>query len=293
MERIVKQPDLLLCADFHLRDTIPVARLDNYLQTQCRKLSFINELQKKYRIPILHAGDLCDTWKTSPFLLSFIMENLPKQFFTVIGNHEAPSHNLDLIGKSGLNVLATAGIITILNRCHFGQEPTEPSFVIKNRNILVWHKMVWQGKKPYPTCTDEPASNILKKYPQFDLIVTGDNHKTFVEYYEGRVLVNPGSMMRMDADQADHKPSVFLWYASDNSVQQVFLPIEEGVVSRSHLIKNEERNERLDSFISKLNSDYSVSLSFEDNLQSFFKINNTSKDIQDIIYASIEINTKV
>jgi predicted phosphodiesterase len=290
MERIKqeKQPDLILCADFHLRDTIPVCRLDNYLKTECNKLNFISELQKRYNVPILHSGDLCDTWKTSPFLLSFIMENLPKQFFTVIGNHEAPSHNLDLIGKSGLNTLATAGTITILNRCHFGQEPTEPSFVVKNRNILVWHKMVWKGKKPYPTCTDEPASVILKKYPEYDLIVTGDNHRTFVEQYEGRLLVNPGSLMRMDADQVDHKPSVFLWYASDNTVQQVFLPIEEGVISRVHLEQKEERDERISAFVEKLSGEYETSLSFEENLEAFMKVNNVEKSVQEIIYKSIE-----
>jgi predicted phosphodiesterase len=264
MERIVKQPDLILCADFHLRDTTPTCRLDNYISTQCRKLNFIKDLQKKYSIPILHAGDLCDTWKTSPFLLSFIMENLPDQFFTVIGN------------------------IKILNRCHFGQEPTEPSFVVKNRNILVWHKMVWQGKKPYPTCTDEPASTILKKYPEYDLIVTGDNHKTFVEHYEGRVLVNPGSLMRMDADQVDHKPCVFLWFAESNTVQQVFLPIEEGVVSREHLIVKEERDSRIEAFVSKLNDNYEMSLSFEQNLEEFMKVNKVDEEVKKIIYQVIE-----
>jgi DNA repair exonuclease SbcCD nuclease subunit len=293
MERIKqeKQPNLILCADLHLRETVPVCRTDDFIAAQWRKMDFIKDLQKRYSIPVLCGGDIFDHWKPSPFLLSETMKHLPDQFFTVLGNHDLPQHALSMIDKCGVNVLKEAGKITILNRCHFGQEPTEPSFVIKNRNILVWHQMVWQGKKPYPTCTDDPASTVLKKYPQFDLILCGDNHKTFcassneIEY---RWLVNPGSLMRMDADQIDHKPSVFLWYASDNTVQQVFLPIEEGVVSRTHLEQKEERDGRIDAFVSKLNDDYSVSLSFEDNLTEFMKVNKTDEEVKKIIYTSIE-----
>ena len=287
MERIVRQPDLILCADLHLRETVPVARTDDFVAAQWRKMDFIKDLQKKHSCPVLCGGDVFDHWKPSPFLLSETMKHLPDQFFTVLGNHDLPQHALSLIDKCGVNVLKEAGKITILDTCHFGQIPISPSLVIKGRNILVWHQMVWQGSKPYPTCTDAPASSVIKKY-NFDLMLCGDNHKTFVEHYDGRVLVNPGSLMRMDADQIDHKPSVFLWYAESNTVEQVFLPIEENVISRAHLEIKEERDSRMESFIEKLNSDYSISLSFEQNLTEFFKANNTDEEIKKIIYASIE-----
>jgi DNA repair exonuclease SbcCD nuclease subunit len=139
----------------------------------------------------------------------------------------------------------------------------------------------------YPTCTDLPASSILKKYPQFSLILCGDNHRTFVEEYEERLLVNPGSLMRMDADQIDHKPSIFLWY-SDNSVKQIFLPIEEGVVTRTHLVEKEERNARMDAFVTKLNDDYKTTVSFEENLTQFFSANEVDPETKQIIYNVIE-----
>jgi DNA repair exonuclease SbcCD nuclease subunit len=289
MERIKQNnPDAIFVSDLHLRETTPIARTDDYMKSQWRKMDFIKDLQKRYSIPVLCGGDIFDHWKPSPFLLSETIKHLPNQFFTVLGNHDLPQHALSLIDRCGVNVLKEAGKITILNRCHFGQESTEPSFVIKGRNILVWHKMVWQGKKPYPTCIDEPASSILKRYPAYSTILCGDNHKTFVEQYEGRLLVNPGSLMRMDADQVDHKPCIFLWYASDNTVQQVFLPIEEGVVSRIHLEQKEERDERISAFVEKLQGEYETSLSFEDNLSEFMKVNNVDKTVREIIYASIE-----
>jgi hypothetical protein len=92
----------------------------------------------------------------------------------------------------------------------------------------------------------------------------------------------------MDADQVDHKPCVFLWYSDTNTVQQVFLPIVEGVISREHLEVKEERDNRIASFIEKLSGEYEVSLSFERNLEEFLKANNVDETVKSIIYKSIE-----
>jgi DNA repair exonuclease SbcCD nuclease subunit len=292
MERIVKQPSAIFCADLHLRETNPICRTDDYTKAQWRKMDFIKDLQKRYSCPVVCGGDVFDHWKPSPYLLSETMKHLPDRFCSVMGNHDLPQHSLSLIDKSGINVLKEAGKLTILSGVHFGQEPdtnfsTNFEFGEKGQ-LLVWHTMVWQKVKPYPTCIDPPASAILKKYPKYTTILCGDNHKTFVEQYEGRLLVNPGSLMRMDADQIDHKPCVFLWFAETNTVQQVFLPIEEGVVSREHLIVKEERDERITAFVEKLSGNYETSLSFEQNLEEFMKVNNIDNEVKQIIYKSIE-----
>lgn len=288
MERIVKKPSAIFCADLHLRETVPIARTDDYVSAQWRKMDFISNLQKRYSCPVYCGGDVFDHWKPSPYLLAETIKHLPKSFITCLGNHDLPQHSLDLMNKCGVNVLREAGMLVVTGT-HFGQIPEERTAVFNNNKLLVWHTMVWQKTKPYPTCVDPPASAILKKYPMYSTILCGDNHKTFVEQYEGRILVNPGSLMRMDADQIDHKPSVFLWYSSDNTVEQVFLPIEEGVVSREHLIVKEERDNRIDAFIAKLSNDYETKLSFEDNLENFFKANEISEDVRGIIYKAIEI----
>jgi DNA repair exonuclease SbcCD nuclease subunit len=297
MERIKKQPSLILCSDFHLREETPVCYTGDYQKEQWNCIGFISDLQKEYDCPVVHAGDLFDKWKPSPWLLTMTIRHLPKRFYSIAGQHDLPQHSFHLIEKSGINTLAEAEKIVFLPRVHWGDKPedfhyqqdagVEDWLGIKDKKILVWHKMVWQNKKPYPTCVDPPASSILKKYPQFSLILCGDNHRTFVEEYEGRLLVNPGSLMRMDADQIDHKPSIFLWY-SDNSVKQIFLPIEEGVVTRTHLVEKEERNERLEAFVTKLNDDYKTTVSFEDNLTQFFNANEVDPETKQIIYNVIE-----
>ena len=291
MERtkVNKKPDLILCADFHLRDTNPVCRTDNFISAQTKKLNYISDLQFKYDCPVLHTGDLWDTWKPSPFMITYAIKYLPKVFWTILGNHDLPQHSLELIDKCGVNTLAEAGRIKIIKGCHWGEVPDEKSTIeIKGRSILVWHIMAYQGKKPWPDCTDPLAAGLLRKYPDWDLITLGHNHKTFHEEHEGRLLVNPGSLMRMDADQINHKPCVYLWFAEDNTVQKVFLPIEDNVISREHIERKEERDNRIDAFVSRLDGDWEAAMSFEDNLEAFFKANSIRESVKEIIYKSLE-----
>jgi DNA repair exonuclease SbcCD nuclease subunit len=286
-----KRPTAILTGDWHLREDQPVCRTDNFEESQWKKVDFISDLQNKYECIVLHSGDLYHHWKPTPYLLAQTMKHLPDRFYTVLGNHDLPQHSLELIDKCGVNVLRESGKLTLLDTCHFGQEPTTNSFYIngkyKTYDILVWHHLTYLTP-PYPGATGGNAETILNKYNNFDLIVTGDCHQNFTIEKNGRRLINPGNLTRQTADQIDYKPSVYLWYAEDNSVKQVFLPIEEGVVSREHLVKQEERDNRIDAFVEKLNSEYTTSVSFEENLSQFLKVNNIDKTVEEIIYKCIE-----
>jgi len=283
----IKKIDLILCADIHLREDKPVCRTDDFVNvTQWRKLDFISNLQKKYNCPVLCGGDVFHTWKPSPWLLSKTMKHLPEQFFSVYGNHDLPQHNLDLIEKCGLYTLYRAGkVITYtfkdIEMCSWGSVPQDMA------KTLAWHKFTYQGKEPWPDCTEPKASKLLKQYPNYDLIVTGDNHQPFVQEYEGRILVNPGSLSRQRASET-HLPRVYLYNAESNTVEPVFIPIEENVITREHLEKEEQRNERIESFVSQLNEKWKASMSFEDNLERFEKKNQIRKSVMNIVYQSLE-----
>jgi len=297
MERtkINKTPDAILCGDIHLRekDNVPICRLDNHWDAQWRKMDFISDLQKKYGCPVLCSGDLFDFWKPSPMLLSWASEHLPDQFYCIYGQHDLPQHNMELAYKSGLYNLRLNDKVQV-PACMggWGLKPEDwdkyETNKLGGKSYFIWHRMVYQGKLPWPGCTDPMAASLLRKYPQYDLIVTGDNHKPFVEEYKGRLLVNVGSMMRTTADQADFKPRVWLWYAETNTVVPVYLPIEEGVISRDHLEVKEQRENRIDAFISRLNTDWQASLSFEENLEIFEQENQVRKNIMNIIHKSLE-----
>jgi DNA repair exonuclease SbcCD nuclease subunit len=287
---------LILTSDWHIRETIPECRTDDFWETQWEKVMFVNKLQREHGCPVVHAGDLFHHWKPSPYLLSYTIDYLPEQFHTIYGQHDLPQHNLEQRQKSGINVLHRANKVTVLPGVHWGQDPPSDNTLgvhvsdYVQRLYMIWHHMVWQGKRPWPGCTDPSATAVLKKYKNYDLILTGDNHKPFVEEYEGRLLVNPGSLTRQTADQINHLPRVYLYDAHSNAVEPVYLPIQKGdeVISREHIDKNEERGERIAAFITKLGGEWEVSLSFEDNLKRFFQSNKVLDSVKQIVWGAID-----
>jgi DNA repair exonuclease SbcCD nuclease subunit len=289
MQRKQNKPNLILCSDLHLREDTPTCYIGDFQKEQWDSLDFIKELQREYDCPILCAGDMFHHWKPSPFLLSQTIEHLPDDFWVVYGQHDLPNHNLELAYKCGINTLWQAGVLNIMPECHWDQTPKNGSSTLYD--VLVWHVTTYKNNLPWPGCTVSSAKQILKKYPKYSLILTGDNHQPFVEEYEGRLLVNPGSMTRQDADQLNHRPRVYLWYAETNTVEPVYLPIVPGnvVISREHIDVVKQRNERLDAFVSTLNTDWEASVSFEENLKIFENTNQVRSTVMQIVYKAMEV----
>jgi DNA repair exonuclease SbcCD nuclease subunit len=292
MERTKRiKPSAILTSDWHLRESTPICFTGDFQREQWKAVAFVRELQVKYECPVIHAGDLFDHWKPSPWLLTQAIALLPKRFNSIYGQHDLPQHNWELRGKSGIYTLGTANAVKILHGCHYGQEPKDPSIraceLTKNKNVLVWHHMTYVTR-PFPGATGGMAEGLIRKYPNYDLIVTGDNHTSFTVEYKGRRLVNPGNLTRQSSDQIEYVPRVALWYAKDNTIEWVNVPYEEDVISRDHIAKIEERDKRINAFISQLSGDWDVELSFEKNLERFEKVNKIDKEIMDIIYEAIQ-----
>jgi DNA repair exonuclease SbcCD nuclease subunit len=290
-----RKPMFIATADWHLREDTPICRTDDFWAAQWAKVEFVRGLQEKHNCPVLHAGDLFHQWKASPYLLSECIQRLPEKMYVVYGNHDLPQHNLDLSIKSGLRVLVEAGILNLLEECHWGKIPEKGSllFPINDASVLVWHVFTYQGKSPWPGCTAMTGDQILKKYTDFDIIITGDNHKTFVVEDGSRLLINPGSLSRQTADQDDHKPVVFLVYPDPPYYEAIQIPIDAGVVSREHLDRVEERDERIDAFVSQLNDNWEIALNFEENLKRFANNNQIRQSVMNIVYAAIDQNKSV
>jgi hypothetical protein len=186
----MKNPDAIITADLHLREDRPQCRTDDYFAAQAKKIEWLCELQEKYDCPILDAGDIFNKSKPSPYLLQWAIRNLPNNFHTIPGNHDLPNHNLESYEKSGICVLEFANTIkfhsfiqttnfnlwSIPWGCKIPPGPILPKF--KNDiNVLLTHIMTWTGREPYPGANKDgnSALSLLKKYKQFDLIVTGHN----------------------------------------------------------------------------------------------------------------------
>ena len=205
MKRIIerKQPTkykLILSADWHLRDDTPRCReRDEYLAAQERKLKFIRDLCKENEATLLIAGDIFDIWKPSPWLISLALHYLPTTPATIVvpGQHDMVSHNIQELGKTGLQTLAEAGAIVILsgglqrvlgnsNAClgavygyAYGETAQNPPKGDEGVKILMWHRLTCSGSQPWPGAEAAEAPNLVKQLNEFDLILTGDNHQSF------------------------------------------------------------------------------------------------------------------
>lgn len=312
----MSKPIAILTADIHLRDTQPICRTDNYWEAQSKKLSFIKILQNDLNLPIIDAGDIFHKAKSSPFLEGFAMKNFPNNVFTIPGNHDLPNHKLDDIFNSSLNVLSVhkedlkvlldntySFLQNVPNRKNknvdrkqitlvpfpYGKEIKDYGLSKEKFDIhmAIIHTLVlspdedeWFGGK------GDYARAILKKFPCYDLILTGHNHKSFVVEHEGRLLVNPGSMMRYAANQINHKPCIYLWF-DDNHIEEIFIPIEKDVISRAHLETQKKKDERIASFVEQVKTDYKMEFSFENNMDLFFLNNEVDKPVKEIINESM------
>jgi predicted phosphodiesterase len=290
-----KKPDLILTSDWHLREDTPTCFTGDWHQEQWKAVEIIRSLQQQYKCPVIHAGDLFHHWKPSPALISQALWFLPDQFYTIYGQHDLPQHSWELRSKSGLHTLEVAGKIKVLDGVHYGQQPdldyyAETEITGFTKRILVWHHLTYITA-PYPGATGGNAIEILRKYPQFSLICTGDNHQAFTIDFEGRRLVNPGPITRQDAAHIDFKPRVYLWYAEENLVKPVFLPISDNTMTREHIDVKSEKSERIEAFISHLKDDWNTSgeigMSFEENLRIFFDTNDADEEIKNIVYKAI------
>ena len=305
-----KVPSAILTSDIHLREDTPVCRTDDVLVTMKRKLAWLRELQDKCGgVPILDAGDLFNQWKPSPGLLSFAIQNLPPSFYTIPGNHDIPQHSMDLFSKSGLNTLYVGKHLMILDKTAWNiyghyfvcgipwkgpltYQLSECSARkdLQNRTVLLYHGLVYDTP-PWPGAEKEgdSGSGFLKKVPGFDLIVSGHYHRSFVAQHNNRLLINPGGIMRMTADEADRQPEVYIWYAEDNSVEPVSVPIEKGVVVADHLVQQKEKDQRMEAFLSRLGGgDIELGLSFRENLTRYMAQNEIRKGVQDVVWGSME-----
>ncbi len=310
--------DAILTADLHIMERCPECREpEEFFAAQERKIEYLCGLQIKYECPIIIAGDVFDRWKSSPELIFKTINQFTKFLYPIIaipGQHDLPNHNLNEYHRSSLAVLEAAKLVTgVINHGRVtvsSDKFTEDmDFSIKlfpwgvpltnyktewkkleKKNvpkIAVIHEGIYQEDAPFPGCLWRTAKKLLKNCSGWDLIVSGDNHKTFTEKNRETLLVNPGSFMRIRADQTDHKPCIFLWDSVKNKAVPEYLPIEKNVIKRNHIEIQKQRDDRMTAFIDTLGEEDIISLNYTDNVVHFLESHRISKRVQKIIHQSL------
>lgn len=295
-----QDPDAIIVGDIHARDDQPPCRLDNFWETQIWKFKWLRNLWDEYGRPaVLQPGDLFHRWKSSPQVISAVMNYLPPMV-TIPGN--PGKHNYysqEGFEKDALHVIQSSSLDwEVMNSyecsfydwfavhsCLWGQSPRPLVKTDSKRKVLLTHKMILDGPEMFE---GENGNDFLKKHKGFDLIVTGHNHKPMEFGLDTRLLVNPGSFTRQTADET-HRPRVYLWWAEDNGIMPVFVPTEEDVITREHIDQDKARDERIASFVESLaDSALDVSIDFLKNIIGALESNKIREMVKQRVMEAVE-----
>ena len=305
---------LLVTGDWHLRFNRPRLRIDkSYFQTQLDKVSEIlniaNENQCQY---ILQPGDFFDSVDTPDFVKSqyiYLLLSLHKvKILCVAGQHDLKNHTKK-IEKTPLGVMRAVDLVMILEKGwslyhehrhfhFFGASWKQPVPIVQSKdvfNILLIHKMIVDNKLWAQQDNHIYANHMIRR-TSFDLIVSGDNHKSFIIQRGDKAIINCGSLMRTRIDQIDHKPMVCIYNTDDRSIEKIYLNIKPAakVFDMKKTKEIEERNKDLDAFVEMLDSpvldDEEMGLDFVDNLYKTIDDSdlNIGQGVKDIIEEGLD-----
>jgi DNA repair exonuclease SbcCD nuclease subunit len=279
---------LMILGDLHITDKKPKRRLDtDYLETLLEKVFFSMEMVLRDECDaMVLPGDVFDSAKVNHKTVSTVMELLHKvgaPVLAVYGQHDMLYHGRD-IENTPLNVLNTSGAVQILNStteiCGVSwEEPIESD----GQKVLVIHQMMSNAHEMFDF-TDAKA--FLKKHKEFDLIISGDNHKQFVVKDGKRCLVNPGSLMRSTISQIEHKPAMYVWDSKTMVLDRHEIPVKPAseVFDLDYIEEEKEHDAKLEAFIEGLTSTEGITgLDFIKNLRDFVKKNKTKQSVIDLI----------
>jgi len=297
---------LLITGDKHLDNKTPRNRLDDRWETSQRKERFIAQTAYENKCSyVLQPGDFFDNYKASDFLKQWIIDFLrpmPFHTLTVFGQHDLRYHNSNT-ENTPLKVLEASRCVTIL-----GKESSElpqksgdisiygcswfedvPGIKYKDQfNVLVMHKMVIK-EKLWPGQEAEYGSHFLEK-TEFDLIVSGDNHRTFILEKGNRFLINCGALYRNSIDLMDHKPICVVFDTDKRDYQIIHVPIEpaDKVFDLTKIKTEKEVNEKLKVFVDGLKEQEVRELDFEKELERYIRENKVDEYVQLILNEIME-----
>jgi predicted phosphodiesterase len=293
-------------SDWHIRPSNPICRTDNYAETIIKKLMWLREITKEYGL-ILSGGDLFDKdlYKSPSDIVAALLlveQHLP-DMIGIVGNHSLLHRSYEYLAKSTIAVPIASGKYKHIQGFEDldaktrvfgfdygtgGIKHPDKDDLIDGCNIAMMHEYV--SKKENKLFGKYVAKDLLKEFPEFDIILTGDNHQTFTEKLDGRILINPGSFLRMDSDQDGFEPSIFIIDTEELSFEQVKVPIEKDVISIEHRQVEKDRDERIDSFIITMNEEYEVTDQFVKNVEKYLLKNKVNSNVEKFINMSLEDN---
>lgn len=293
---------IVLMSDLHLIAKTPNNRCDDILHDQWKKLEFVLSYCKKNQIyHLLQAGDFFDiprNWETLHQTISLLQKYPSVKIYCVEGQHDRYMRNEDTV--TNISLLHRLGFITLLkNSIHFGKfvlhginfeddmnidkALDEIELSADDYNILVIHAPISDAPL-FPGHEFSKANLLIKKHKEFDLILCGDIHKSFLEYFKGRAIVNTGSMIRRERNKYNetHTPKFMVVDLTNSVLTWESIPHNPFVKAFSQqeiIIESEVLKEFVEAILSPVSDEMDI---FK-RIERFINENSIDNEIHKII----------
>lgn len=294
----------IITADWHIRATRPRCRIDNdWLETQRKALNQIVEISTKKKAPVMVVGDLFHSNSDTSFeCIQMVQQMADKlgELYILAGNHDLPYHSSENLDKSAIGVLLNSNNVHlikdyltkwnleqeypyIISAGNFDEEDDELAEIVFKHVLTIPS----EDKPDFVDC--ETPESLLEKFPNAKWIFTGDYHHNFHYEKKGRHIVNSGCLLRQASDMKDYQCGVYFVDTDEEIVE--FIPIidNEDLIDDSYILQENERNERIESFVDKLRKTKGVSLDFIDNVQNEMKRNDFEPELKEVVEELLEV----
>lgn len=298
-----EKPDLMIVGDMHLRDDQPKCRIKNFVETQIEKFRWLKKTWVALERPhIIQTGDLFHKWNSNPFVINMALSHLPPMI-TIPGN--PGKHNYfteEGFDRDALSIMKSSRENWRVLTPDHNKEPNEwfrrSIGVTSKTSVEISITPMFWGEPVIPKAPETMAmggsfkillTHQMVEYEDnrllmeaaingYDLVCSGHNHQPFVQHYEKSSLCNAGSFTRQTASET-HNPVIWLYYAKRRELVSVSVPIDVEDLTRTHIDSVEERNNKLEEFVSYLvSSDATVTINFKANLLDFLNKNKETLD---------------
>lgn len=278
---------MIITADWHIRNTRPRCRIDeDWIKTQQKALNQIAEICENKNAPLMVVGDIFNSNSDTSFECINMVQKLADRIggiYILAGNHDLIYHSSENIDKSAIGVLLQSENVFKIE--DYSDEFSAPNFD-EERNSMPYmfiHTLTIPSKDKPEFIECETPESLLEKYPTAKWIFTGDYHKNFVYKKDGRYVINPGCLIRQVSDMKDYQCGVYFVDTEKEIIE--FIPIidNEELVNDEYIIRENEREGRIESFVNKLKDVESVSLDFIDNVEKALLVNEIDEKLKDCV----------
>lgn len=291
-------------ADWHIRATRPRCRIDNdWQETQRMALAKVMKVAIDKKSPVLVVGDIFHLNSDTSFECIQLVQQMADKLgglYILAGNHDLPYHSSENLDKSAIGVLLNSNNVHlikdyltkwnleqeypyIISAGNFDEEDDERAEIVFKHVLTIPS----EDKPDFVDC--ETPESLLEKFPNAKWIFTGDYHHNFHYEKNGRHVVNSGCLLRQASDMKNYQCGVYFVDTDENIVE--FIPIidNEDLIDDSYILQENERNERIESFVDKLKKTKGVSLDFIDNVQNEMKHNKFETELVQVVDELLEV----